>query len=597
MTRMIWTAAIAVLAIAAPSIRAQGIEGTWKVTYVTLGAIENTVAIVKAKVQDGKATGELVAGATRFKGLEFKSLKQEGDTVSVVINVGTNVLTFEGAVPKKATKEVRGVLSIDGTLYPAMMIATEDTTLDAKSSLRLLDCPPMQQARTLNQQAQLLQSQALQSKDAEKRKDLLKRASEASKKAKAESPKLYREVLDKHAESPAALEAALNLIKGAKSSDARSDDVKVWATTGTKVAKLYGPRMELDYATQVATALMGVDDMEKLALEYARQAEKSLSPQAPASDQVKVLGILVKALKKTGANDEAKTFDTRMEKLDLILDKEYSVKYPGFKGTAYTGRKSASDRAVFMELFTGATCPPCVAADLAFDVLHKSYKPTELVLIQYHLHIPGPDPMTNPDTQARWDYYRKTFAAQVKGVPCSIFDGKPATKPAQSGGGFADAETKYGAYVDVINPLLEENSGAKLNIEAKRDGERIDIAVKVSGVANPDADKKLRILIAEETIRYAGSNKIRLHHNVVRSFAGGVEGIALKEAASRHKTSIHLGNLRTDLTRYLDNFEATVRPFANPARPLAFDNLRVIAFVQDDNTLEILQAAQVEIGK
>jgi hypothetical protein len=213
------------------------------------------------------------------------------------------------------------------------------------------------------------------------------------------------------------------------------------------------------------------------------------------------------------------------------------------------------------------------------------------------MHIPGPDPMTNPDTEARWDFYKKSFADQVRGVPCSIFNGKPAEKPAQSGGGFADAEDKYGAYVDVINPLLEENAGAKLNVEARRDGDRIDIAVKVSGLANTEGDKRLRILVAEETVRYAGSNRIRYHHNVVRAFPGGVDGLPLKEAAARHKTSINLSNLRTDLTKYLDNFEATKRAFTNPARPLAFDNLRVIAFVQDDATRGILQAVQVELDK
>ena len=53
-----------------------------------------------------------------------------------------------------------------------------------------------------------------------------------------------------------------------------------------------------------------------------------------------------------------------------------------------------------MELFTGAQCPPCVAADVAFDVLEKTYKPADLVLIQYHLHIPGPDPLTNAASEA-----------------------------------------------------------------------------------------------------------------------------------------------------------------------------------------------------
>ena len=96
-------------------------------------------------------------------------------------------------------------------------------------------------------------------------------------------------------------------------------------------------------------------------------------------------------------------------------------------------------------------------------------------------------------------------------------------------------------------------------------------------------------------MRYAGSNKIRLHHNVVRAFPGGVEGKALNEAASKHNASIDVGELRGTLNKYLTEFEAGGRSFANPARPLDMVNLRVIAFVQDDMTHEILQAVQVEV--
>jgi hypothetical protein len=173
-----------------------------------------------------------------------------------------------------------------------------------------------------------------------------------------------------------------------------------------------------------------------------------------------------------------------------------------------------------------------------------------------------------------------------------MFNGKPT---AGGGGSFAMAEKKYETYRGVIDPLLEEPAGAKLTAQASRKGDRIDIHVAVDGLENPDAGKKLRILLAEETIRYVGSNKIRFHHNVVRAFPGGVEGVALMSKSSKHQTSLDLTELRAGLTKYLDDFEAKGRSFANPARPLDFNNLRVIAFVQDDENREILQAVQVEV--
>ena len=61
-----------------------------------------------------------------------------------------------------------------------------------------------------------------------------------------------------------------------------------------------------------------------------------------------------------------------------------------------------------VELFTGAQCPPCVAADIAFDAeAVKSYKAADVVLLQYHLHIPGPDPLTNADSEKRQQVLRR----------------------------------------------------------------------------------------------------------------------------------------------------------------------------------------------
>jgi len=587
--------ALAALATASVPVRAQSVEGTWKVSYVTGGISESTVAIVKVAVKDGKTTGEMIAGTPRFKNFAFQSVTQEGNVLRVATKVGATDLIFEATVPKQATKSLRGVMAIGDTLYPATMTVTDETELTAMTSARTLDVAPMKEARTLLNQPLLLRNRAALSKDPEKKKDLLKQASEADKKAKAETPKLFRQVVDQFADSPAVLEASLALIKSGKTTPANPGDVKAWAAVGAAAANSYGPRLEVDFTSQVAAALVPLEGMEKLALEYARLSEKALAPKASAGDQVKVLGTLVKALKKAGAADEAKTLDVRIDKLNQVLDTEYSAKYPGFKGTVFKGREGKSDRAVFMELFTGATCPPCVAADLAFDVLQKTYKPSELVLIQYHMHIPGPDPMTNKDTIARWDYYGPAWAGKPRGVPSSIFNGKPAEKPAQSGGFFEHAEQKYADYCNVINPLLEEKADVKLVVAVSRDGDQININAKVSDLNEPGATKKLRILLAEETVHYAGSNKIRLHHNVVRAFPGGVEGMTLKDAASVHKTSIKLGELRTSLTKYLDDFEANVREFANPARPMAMEHLRVIAFVQDDESRQILQAVQVDV--
>ena len=60
----------------------------------------------------------------------------------------------------------------------------------------------------------------------------------------------------------------------------------------------------------------------------------------------------------------------------------------------------------------------------------------------------------------------------------------------------------------------------------------------------------------------------------------------------------HLPYFRTPagwLAKYLDKFAAEESPFPHPERPLAMKNLKLIAFVQNDTTREILHAVQVDV--
>jgi hypothetical protein len=277
--------------------------------------------------------------------------------------------------------------------------------------------------------------------------------------------------------------------------------------------------------------------------------------------------------------------------VEVRLDEEYLAKVPPFKPTPFAGRQDkAANQVAVMELFTGAQCPPCVAADVAFDALVKTYKPTELVLVQYHMHIPGPDPMTNPDTVARWDYYREKFPENIRGVPSSVFNGKPG---GGGGGGMPNAEPKYKQYVGLIDPILEKTTPVKVAGKATRAGDRIDIAVEVTDADGEEL--KLRLLLVEEEIRFAGSNGIRFHHHVVRALPGGAAGVALKDKGLRHTATADVGAIRKGLVQYLDDYAANTRPFPQPGRPLDLKDLKVVALVQSDKTGEILQAAQFPV--
>jgi hypothetical protein len=199
--------------------------------------------------------------------------------------------------------------------------------------------------------------------------------------------------------------------------------------------------------------------------------------------------------------------------------------------------------------------------------------------------------MTNPDTLARWDFYTKKFEGEIGGVPSTLFNGKP-----QHGGGgaMAAAERKYKEYREVIDPLLETKTDVAITGGAKRTGSSVSATVKVDGPKGLEEKARVRVLLVEEKVRYAGSNGMRFHHRVVRAIQGGRDDAPPIKFGSEQTVTFDLPGIKAGLTKYLDAY-AVERPFANPDRPMDLAHLRVIALVQNDDTGEILNATEFAV--
>jgi thiol-disulfide isomerase/thioredoxin len=370
---------------------------------------------------------------------------------------------------------------------------------------------------------------------------------------------------------------AMSLLEQAEKHKAKPEEVRSWAEKAYKAAEVYGPRLQADITLEIAEALAQQDGYADVAVNFARRAERGLEPKTKLPRVKRTLDALATALKKAGKADEAKEVEGRIAKLS-----------PEIKPVPYAGRKAKSDRVVLVELFTGAQCPPCVAADKAFDALEKTYKPGEVVLLEYHEHIPGPDPLTNPPAEARLRYYFGREAA----TPNAVFGGKPG---APGGGDAFEALEKYEEYLDTINPLLEQPSKGALTAGAVRKGNKVEIAAEASDVAVADG-VRLRLALVEELVDYKGSNGIPSYHNVVRDMPGGVTGIAVKDRAAKQAVTVDLDELKKDLKKYLDNWAAeNEAKFPGKVPEMELKNLRVVAFLQNDKTKEVLQAVQVDV--
>jgi len=531
-------------------------EGKWKLVFLVQG-LELLVFDVTA--EDGGFKAATVDAFQQIGKVDVKGFTSKPGEVTLVFDSGAGEMRFKGAPVAKGDDAgaVLGVLWLRGSPFPARLEKTEADKIQPPKP------NPVQQKLFA----------AIQTKDAK------------------EKVKKLEELIHEEP-GPLAQQAYVFLLQSAEAGGLSEDQVRAHAEAWLAGAKPYGAEWTIQCRIGALQGLQGKKVYATLALDLAQQAKKSLAKDATLDQQASVAQALAGAAKLAGKDDLAAKAEAELAVLDGKLDEEYHAKVPPFKPEHYAGRKDPEqNRVVMFELFTGAQCPPCVAADVAFDALLSTYKPTELVTLQYHLHIPGPDPLTNPDSVARSQYY------SVGGTPSTYFNGVTA---AGGGGGMPQSEGKYRQFRQEIDKQLAGAKSAKIELQVTRSGDKILVkaTAQVEGRddAKDDDESKLhlRVALTEEAIRYVGGNQLRFHHHVVRGFPGGVEGKALTAGEGNVELTIDLDEVRDGLGKYLDDF-AKGSGFPASLPKLDFKGLAVVAFVQDDADKRILHAAQAAV--
>jgi hypothetical protein len=154
---------------------------------------------------------------------------------------------------------------------------------------------------------------------------------------------------------------------------------------------------------------------------------------------------------------------------------------------------------------------------------------------------------------------------------------------------------KFQEYQKVIDADLEQPSQAQLTLKANRTDDVVSAHLAVTNLAKPGPNVKLRVFLVEEFVRYRGGNGIRFHYSVVRGVIGPAEGTVLAAANSTHSWSANLAEIRQGLAAYLDRFTKDHPEVSFFEKPLKLSRLRVVAFVQNDDTRDVHQAVQAEV--
>jgi hypothetical protein len=551
-------AALALTFVAsAPANADSPFVGNWKVQNVS-SASEPTYVLMQVEEKDGKLTAKALASPLLSNKASIEKFHADAKSMQFEVHAGQAVYRFKVYVPRDnaKSKDPLGSIRLGNQVGLVRLVKTDEVELKAADAQKV---PPERKTLT-----------------------------EAQKMDGKERVAALREILTANGDKPVAYLAAQTLLQNLIKDDGKDTELRVLAESWISIGALYGPEVENHTRLAVCQQLNRTGKAAPLAIEFARQAEKKLSQKDDPAQLATVLKVLATSLRSSGKTAEALELLPRIEKIEEPLDALFAKTAVPFATEPFKGREGKSQRVAVVELFTGAYCPPCVAADIAFDAALKTFGPKDVLLLQYHLHIPQSDRLTNDDTQARYKYYQKS----IRGVPTTFLNGK-TTKAL--GGGKTQSQNSYKTLRGEVSEALEKDATAKLLLRVERKGEQLDIRAHVAELKEPGDTMKLRFVLLEELVRYPGGNGQRLHHHVVRAMPGGAEGFVLKNAEGKTSATVNLAELQKSLDAYMTTYNKGARPFVDDEYPLKLRHLKVAALIQDDDSKEILQAAQVDV--
>lgn len=229
-----------------------------------------------------------------------------------------------------------------------------------------------------------------------------------------------------------------------------------------------------------------------------------------------------------------------------------------------------SPKMIMVEEGTQASCPPCFFQNPPFDALLDA-NASKVVVLKYQVSWPGFDQMNldNPTEVAdRVAYYG------FGGVPSGLVNGVEIAN---------DCAAYPGAPMCLdqadVDAASLGTSDFDLDISAEFNNGILEISGSLTATAAVTGDLKLRIALTEQTVSSidapGGNNGETEFRHVFKKFIPGSAGITLSN-------SWNVGDTYT-INETFNASTLTIYQFAE---------LEVVAFVQNDDNKEILQAAK-----
>lgn len=228
-----------------------------------------------------------------------------------------------------------------------------------------------------------------------------------------------------------------------------------------------------------------------------------------------------------------------------------------------------SQRTVFLEEFTQASCPPCEATTPALNTMIEANS-DKVIDLRYQVWWPGVDPMYEDNTE---EVDTRVAFYNVTGVPYLLKDGIEATGLNENLITQAEINARYNTAAPVLVSVTHEFNESST-------GMNIIVTIKNEGTEAYDfASDKLYVAILEEVIAWPfnpGSTSIRDYESVFKKFVTSDNGMDVE---------------------VINPGDSLVVDFTDAALPdhiYDYNQLNVVAWVQDASSLAVMNAGKSE---
>jgi hypothetical protein len=227
------------------------------------------------------------------------------------------------------------------------------------------------------------------------------------------------------------------------------------------------------------------------------------------------------------------------------------------------------DRAVLVELFTTNECPNCPKAETALNAVLADMGLRAVSIVAYHdkpSYSPDSDPLATSQTDERIGWYtdNPAFPVDDDTWPTVVFDGLRVVV------GALTAEQAEANYRLEISARAEAGSPLSLRLEGDIGSEQGNVEVVARAEDVPAGGSPvLRLVVIENNVKYRGYWATRY---------GYVARLLLDDEP-------------LSLTAVGDSVSVQIDFEMDPS--WVVENLDVIAFVQDTETLEVIQSGRL----